>query len=160
MRALDCIDRNFSAAERTDFRGRGSGLFDFFVDELRFCRRHELYDEENCERDYQKIEDSLNEVAIVERGVSCLGSERGSRVLRGVKSRAVAENDEHILEAAGLTMSDIVKTTVFLQDMSLFAGMNGVYATYFEGAFPARSAVAVKALPKDALVEIECIAAR
>ena len=100
MRALDCIDRNLSAAERTDFRGRGSGLFDFFVDELRFCRRHELYDEENCERDYQKIEDSLNEVAIVERGLSCLGSEGGSCVLRGVKSRAVAENDEHILEAA------------------------------------------------------------
>ena len=100
MRALDCIDRNLSAAERTDFRGRGSGLFDFFVDELRFCSRHELYDEENCERDYQKIEDSLNEVAVVERGVSCLGSECGGRVLRGVKSRAVAENDEHILEAA------------------------------------------------------------
>ena len=80
----------------------------------------------------------------------------------GVKAqgRQSLENIKHILEAAGLTMSDIVKTTVFLQDMSLFAGMNGVYATYFEGAFPARSAVAVKALPKDALVEIECIAAR
>ena len=57
-------------------------------------------------------------------------------------------------------MGNIVKTTVFLQDMSFFAGMNGVYATYFDGAFPARSAVAVKALPKDALVEIECIAVR
>ena len=76
------------------------------------------------------------------------------------QARQSLENIKHILEAAGLTMSDIVKTTVFLQDMSLFAGMNGVYATYFEGAFPARSAVAVKALPKDALVEIECIAAR
>ena len=64
------------------------------------------------------------------------------------------------METAGLTIADSVKTTVFLQDMSLFAGMNGVYATYFNGDFPARSAVAVKALPKDALVEIECIAAR
>ena len=80
----------------------------------------------------------------------------------GVEAQApqALENIKHILETAGLTMADIVKTTVFLQDMSLFAGMNGVYATYFNGDFPARSAVAVKALPKDALVEIECIAAR
>ena len=70
------------------------------------------------------------------------------------------ENVKHILGEAGLTMANIVKTTVFLQDMSLFADMNKVYATYFDGDFPARSAVAVKALPKDALVEIECIAVR
>ena len=70
------------------------------------------------------------------------------------------ENIKHILEEAGLGMANIVKTTVFLADMSLFADMNKVYATYFDGAFPARSAVAVKALPKDALVEIECIAVR
>lgn len=76
------------------------------------------------------------------------------------QARQSLENVKHILEAAGLTMADIVKTTVFLQDMSLFSGMNTVYVTYFEGAFPARSAVAVKALPKDALVEIECIAVR
>lgn len=76
------------------------------------------------------------------------------------QARQSLENMKHILEEAGLTMANVVKTTVFLQDMSLFAGMNGVYATYFEGAFPARSAVAVKALPKDALVEIECIAVR
>ena len=76
------------------------------------------------------------------------------------QARQSLENTKHILETAGLTIADIVKTTVFLQDMSLFAGMNGVYATYFNGDFPARSAVAVKALPKDALVEIECIAAR
>lgn len=69
-------------------------------------------------------------------------------------------NIQHILEAAGLTMSHIVKTTVYLQDMNLFAGMNAVYATFFEGDYPARAAFAVKALPKDALVEIECIAAR
>ena len=59
-------------------------------------------------------------------------------------------NIQHILEAAGLTMSHIVKTTVYLQDMSLFAGMNSVYATFFEGDYQAREAFAVKALPKDA----------
>ena len=70
------------------------------------------------------------------------------------------QNIKHILEEAGLTMANVVKTTVFLADMSLFADMNKVYATFFEGEYPARSAVAVKALPKDALVEIECIAVR
>lgn len=70
------------------------------------------------------------------------------------------QNIKHILEEAGLTMANVVKTTVFLADMSLFADMNKVYATFFESEYPARSAVAVKALPKDALVEIECIAVR
>ena len=76
------------------------------------------------------------------------------------QARQSLENVKHILEEVGLTMAHIVKTTVFLADMSLFADMNKVYCTYFEGDFPARSAVAVKALPKDALVEIECIAVR
>lgn len=76
------------------------------------------------------------------------------------QARQSLENVKHILEEAGLSMANIVKTTVFLADMSLFADMNKVYATYFSGDYPARSAVAVKALPKDALVEIECIAAR
>ena len=53
------------------------------------------------------------------------------------QARQSLENIKHILEEAGLTMGNIAKTTVFLQDMSLFAGMNGVYATYFDGAFPA-----------------------
>ena len=70
------------------------------------------------------------------------------------------ENIKHVLAAAGLTTANIVKTTVFLADMSLFAEMNAVYAKYFEGDFPARSAIAVKALPKGALVEIESIAAK
>lgn len=70
------------------------------------------------------------------------------------------KNISHILSEAGLTMASIVKTTVFLADMSMFAAVNKVYASYFDGDFPARSAVAVKALPKDALVEIECIAVR
>lgn len=70
------------------------------------------------------------------------------------------ENMKSILAEAGLTMENVVKTTVFLSDISLFMGMNGVYATYFSGNFPARSAFAVKDLPKGALVEIECIAVR
>ncbi|MDR1003791.1 MAG: RidA family protein [Prevotellaceae bacterium] len=76
------------------------------------------------------------------------------------QARQSLENIRHILAAAGMSMSDIVKTTVFLADMAYFADMNKVYATYFDGDFPARSAVAVKALPKEALVEIECIAVR
>lgn len=72
----------------------------------------------------------------------------------------VFENIKNVLAEAGLTTVNVVKTTVFLADMSLFADMNAVYAKYFDGAFPARSAVAVKALPKGALVEIECIAVR
>ena len=70
------------------------------------------------------------------------------------------ENIKSVLAEAGLTTANIVKTTVFLSDMSLFADMNAVYATYFEGEFPARSAFAVKALPKNALVEIESIAVK
>ena len=70
------------------------------------------------------------------------------------------ENIKSVLAAAGLTTANIVKTTVFLADMSLFAEMNAVYATCFEGDFPARSAFAVKALPKGALVEIESIAVK
>ena len=70
------------------------------------------------------------------------------------------ENIKNVLAEAGLTTANIVKTTVFLADMSLFAEMTAVYATYFEGDFPARSAFAVKALPKGALVEIESIAVR
>ncbi|MDO4780091.1 MAG: RidA family protein [Bacteroides sp.] len=76
------------------------------------------------------------------------------------QARQSLENMKNILAEAGLTMDNVVKTTVFLQDMSLFAGMNSVYATYFSGDFPARSAFAVKELPKGALVEIECIAVR
>lgn len=76
------------------------------------------------------------------------------------QARQSLENIKLILTEAGLTMANVVKTTVFLADMSLFADMNKVYATYFEGNYPARSAVAVKELPKGALVEIECIAVR
>ena len=69
-------------------------------------------------------------------------------------------NAQAILKAAGLGLGNVVKTTVFLADMGDFAAMNEVYAQFFTAPYPARSAVAVKTLPKGALVEIECIAAR
>ena len=70
-------------------------------------------------------------------------------------------NVKSILEAAGLSMDSVVKTTVFLSDMNNFGAMNEVYATFFsEGNYPARSAVEVARLPKDALVEIEVIAVK
>ena len=69
-------------------------------------------------------------------------------------------NAKAILEEAGLGLDRVVKTTVFLADMADFGAMNEVYASYFATPFPARSAVAVKTLPKGALVEIECIAAK
>ena len=70
------------------------------------------------------------------------------------------KNVKAILAEAGLDISDVVKTTVFLVDMGDFGAMNEVYASQFEGAFPARSAVAVKTLPKNGLVEIEVIAVK
>lgn len=68
-------------------------------------------------------------------------------------------NVKALLAAAGLKITDVVKTTVFLADMSMFGPMNEVYGREFSEPFPARSAVAVKELPKGALVEIEVIAA-
>ena len=70
------------------------------------------------------------------------------------------KNVKAILAEAGLDISDVVKTTVFLADMGDFGAMNEVYASQFEGAFPARSAVAVKTLPKNGLVDIEVIAVK
>ena len=80
----------------------------------------------------------------------------------GIKelTRQSLTNMKAILAEAGLTMANVVKTTVFLADMADFAEMNEVYASFFEGVCPARSAVAVKTLPKEARVEIECIAVR
>ena len=69
-------------------------------------------------------------------------------------------NMQNILAEAGLTLDNVVKTCVFLAEMSDFAEMNEVYAQFFKAPFPARSAVAVKTLPKGARVEIECIAVR
>ena len=70
------------------------------------------------------------------------------------------ENVKAILTEAGYDIDDVVKTTVFLADMGDFVAMNEVYASQFEGTFPARSAVAVKTLPKNGLVEIEVIAVK
>ena len=70
----------------------------------------------------------------------------------------VLENLRAILQSAGGTLDNVVKTTVFLRHMSDFAAMNEVYARYFSGVLPARAAVEVAALPRDALVEIEVIA--
>lgn len=69
-------------------------------------------------------------------------------------------NIHAILKEAGLTIDHVVKTTVFLADMADFAAMNAVYEKQFSGTFPARSAVAVKTLPKNGLVEIEIIAVK
>ena len=69
-------------------------------------------------------------------------------------------NAQNILKEAGTDFAHVVKTTVFLSDMDNFAAMNEVYAEFFSQPFPARSAVAVKTLPKNALVEVECIAVK
>ena len=76
------------------------------------------------------------------------------------QTRQALTNARAILETAGLGMHDVVKTTVLLADIADFAAMNEVYSQFFGEPYPARSAFAVKAVPKGALVEIECIAAR
>lgn len=70
------------------------------------------------------------------------------------------KNVQAVLASAGLELSDVIKTTVFLKDMDDFAAMNDVYASFFPSDPPARSAIEVARLPKDALVEIEAIAIR
>ena len=80
----------------------------------------------------------------------------------GIKeqTRQSLTNAKAILEEAGISLANVMKTTVFLSDMNDFAAMNEVYAEFFNEPFPARSAIAVKTLPKNALVEVECIAAK
>ena len=84
----------------------------------------------------------------------------GSFVEGGIKeqTRQSLTNIKAILAEVGLSMSNVVKTTMFLADMADFADMNTVYAEFFTEPYPARSAVAVKSLPKGALVEIEVVA--
>ncbi|HYY25702.1 MAG TPA: RidA family protein [Candidatus Udaeobacter sp.] len=74
------------------------------------------------------------------------------------QTRQVLENLKAILQAAGSSLDQVVKATVFLKQMSDFAAMNDVYATYLGGAKPARSTVAVAELPRGALVEIDLVA--
>ncbi len=85
----------------------------------------------------------------------------GSMVEGDVKeqTRQVMENLEEVLQAGGSSLLRAVKTTIYLVDMADYEAVNEVYATYFKEHRPARSAVAVAALPKGARVEIECIAA-
>jgi 2-iminobutanoate/2-iminopropanoate deaminase len=78
----------------------------------------------------------------------------------GEQTEQVFKNIRAVLAEAGLTLEQVVKTTVFLSDMSDFAAMNAVYDKHFTLPYPARSAVAVKTLPKNGLVEIEVIAVK
>ena len=84
----------------------------------------------------------------------------GEMVPGGVEAqtRQALRNLQAVLEAAGASLHQVVKTTVFLADMNDFAAMNAVYATFFSAEPPARSAVQAAALPKGALVEIEAVA--
>lgn len=86
----------------------------------------------------------------------------GEFVKGGIKeqTRQSLLNAKSILIAAGTDLNRVVKTTVFLSDIANFTAMNEVYSTFFEQPFPARSAVAVKDLPKGALVEVEVLAAK
>lgn len=76
------------------------------------------------------------------------------------QAKQVLRNLGAVLESAGFTFQDVVKTTIFLKDMNDFAAVNEVYGTYFTGVAPARSTVEVARLPKDVRVEIECIAVK
>ena len=80
----------------------------------------------------------------------------------GIEAQAkqALTNVKNLMEVSGLSMDNIVKTSVFIKDMNDFAKVNEVYATFFESDFPARSCVEVARLPKDVLIEVEVIAAR
>lgn len=80
----------------------------------------------------------------------------------GIKeqTRQSLQNIKAILEEAGSAMEKVIKTTVFLSDMNYFADMNSIYAEFFSEPYPARSAVAVKTLSKNALIEIEVVATK
>lgn len=91
-----------------------------------------------------------------------LNPETGEFVKGGIKeqTRQALTNAREILKEAGLDLKNVVKTSVMLADIKYFGEMNEVYAEFFSEPFPARSAFAVKDLPKGALVEVECIAAK
>ena len=93
-------------------------------------------------------------------GQIALQPETGTMVEGGVEAQAVRalENLTAVLDAAGASMSDVVKTTLYLADMDDFVTVNEIYARYFEQPYPARSAIQAGALPKGALVEIDAIA--
>lgn len=91
-----------------------------------------------------------------------LDPQTGSMIEGDIGRQAVQsiQNLKAVLEAAGLTLGNVVKTTVFLQDINDFAAVNEVYAQYFSAPYPARSCVEVARLPKDARIEIEAVAVR
>lgn len=95
-------------------------------------------------------------------GMLPIDIDTGSFIPGGIKEQTaqVFKNIKAVLAEAGLKMDNVVKVSVFLDDMSLFDDMNSVYATQFSKDFPARSTFAVKSLPKNALVEVEVIAVR
>ncbi len=104
--------------------------------------------------------------AIISNGFAFLSGQipldpaTGNLVEGGIEEQTVRvlENLKAVLEAAGSSLSMVVKTTVYLKDMGEFAKMNAVYAKYFEWNPPARATVEAARLPKDVLVEIDCIA--
>lgn len=95
-------------------------------------------------------------------GMLPIDSTTGDFVAGGVKEQTaqIFINIKAVLSAAEMNIGHVVKTTVFLNDMSLFEGMNQVYGSQFKDSFPARSTLAVKTIPKNALVEIEVIAVK
>ena len=93
-------------------------------------------------------------------GQIALDPETGEMVNGGAKTQAMRamENLKAVIESAGYTMSDVVKTTIYLKDLSAFGEVNEVYASFFSKDYPARVTVEVAGLPKGALVEIDAIA--
>lgn len=89
-----------------------------------------------------------------------IGLTPSGELVQGIEAqtRQVLENLSEVLKASNSSLSQVIKTTIFLSDMDHFGIVNGIYAEFFGDHKPARSTVAVKTLPKDALVEIECIA--
>lgn len=94
-------------------------------------------------------------------GQVCIDPQSGELNNADVKAEAhqVMKNLQAILSQAGLSFNHVVKTTIFLSDMNLFAEVNEIYGSYFTGTFPARETIAVKGLPKNVNVEISMIAA-
>lgn len=76
------------------------------------------------------------------------------------QAKQALTNLSHLLEATGSSMANVVKTTVFIKEMNDFGAINEVYATFFEGDFPARSCVEVARLPKDVMIEVEAVAVK
>lgn len=110
----------------------------------------------------QAIEANVNSGAFVFASGQIPIDPSTGEIPEGIKAQTAQSlaNVKAILAEAGLTVDNVVKTTVFLADMGDFAAMNEVYAEVFTAPYPARSAVAVKTLPKNVLVEIEVIALR